>query len=225
MQGRKPRPAIGTKFHAGGTFRTFRGNSIVCPMDPAAPQVELLRDVQRRSHEQPFGPLLADLPPASFHMTAFDLVCEQVREPARWSPHLPLDAPLGQVDAWLAERLRSLSPWPDEPTVRFARFGPIRTTLHAVVVPADQATRDGLSAFREAVAQITGVRHPNHDHYTFHVSLAYLLFEMTSDEKCAFERFAADEEERLRASFGELRLGSPELVFFDTMAEFPTVRT
>ena len=225
MDDRKPRPAIGTKFHADGTFRTFRGNSVVCPIDLDAPQVELLRGVQRRSREQPFGPLLAQLPPESFHMTAFDLVCEQVREPAKWTSELPLDEPLEQADAWMAEQLRPLRLWAADLTVRFERIGPIHTTLHAVVVPADAATRDALSAFREAAAEATGVRHPNHDHYAFHVSLAYLLYEMTDDEQRAFDRFATGEAERLRGSFGELRLGFPELVFFDTMAEFPTVRT
>lgn len=222
--GRTFRPAVGCKYDADGAVRSFPGSSIVSMLDPAASQVPLLAGVQESCQAEPFGDLFAYLPVPSFHMTAFDLVCDQVRVADHWSRNLPLDASLEETDVVLAQRLEDVADWPDRLVMRYDRLGPVQTTAHVQVEPADRDTADALARFRGEVARVTGIRHPNHDHYCFHVSLAYLLVDLEPAEQRAWDRFSHRIDEELRRSFGSLILPSPRLVFFDTMHAFPERR-
>ncbi len=223
-EGRTFRPAVGSKYHADGAVRRFPGSSIVCMLDPASSQVALLAGVQESCRAEPFGDLFAYLPVPSFHMTAFDLICDQVRVIDHWSRDLLLGAPLEETDVALAQRLRDVTDWPDRLVMRYDRLGPVRTTAHVQLEPADRDTAGALARFREEVARTTGVRHPNHDHYRFHVSLAYLLVDLESAEQRAWDSFRDRIDRSLRRSFGTLLLPSPRLVFFDTMHAFPERR-
>jgi hypothetical protein len=108
--------------------------------------------------------------------------------------------------------------------MRFADVGPSDVTLHLSLDPADAATADTLTAFREAVSEATGVRHPVHDRYRFHISLAYQRVWMDADERSLFEGFVRGVEDELRSGFGELVLGPPQLTLFDDMFAFPRYR-
>jgi len=215
---------VGRKYHADGSVRRFPGSSIVAMLPPGATQVEQLAAVQQASRAEPFGDLFAYLPVDSFHMTAFDLVCDQVRVAEHWSHDMPLDTPLAETDAVLAQRLDDVADWPDQLAMRYDRLGPVQTTAHAQLVPADPATAEMLTRFREQVARATGIRHPNHDHYRFHVSLAYLLVDLDPTEVQAWDLFRQRVDDDMRETFGTLLLPSPRLVFFDTMQAFPERR-
>jgi hypothetical protein len=222
--GRSWRPAVGRKFHRDGSARSFPGSSLVSALEPASSQVRLLQQVQRACRAERFGDRFTYLPTDSFHVTAFDLICDQVREAPHWSARLPLDTPLAETDRAIQGWLRDVEPWPDRLAMRFDRLGPVQTTLHAQLEPADPATADALASFRDRVAEATGVRHPTHDHYRFHVSLAYLLVDLEPEEQRAWERFRARIDADLQRRFDGLTLPSPRLVFFDTMCAFPERR-
>ena len=213
-------PSVGTKFRADGAVRRFPGCSIVCRLSPLMPQFARLEWVQAYSRDEFFAKKLAYLPPDSFHMTVFDLVCDQRRVPENWSDRIPLDAPLDQAEATITRALQSL----DFPTrrfrMRFGGLGPFHTTLHLLLDPADWATRKALAGFREEISRVTGVRHPTHDGYRFHLSLAYLLRPLSPQDKSDFLSYTAEIEARLEAVFSTLRLGRPELVLFEDMYDF-----
>lgn len=213
-------PSVGTKYHPDGTVRRFPGCSIVCRLSPLMPQYARLEWVQAYSKDEFFAKKLAFLPPDSFHMTVFDLICDQRRVPDSWSDSIALDAPLAEAEATITAALEEL----DIPTrrfrMRFGGLGPFHTTLHVLLDPADWATRKALASFREEIFRVTGVRHATHDDYRFHVSLAYLLRPLSTQDKSDFLSFTAEVEARLESVFSILRLGQPELVLFDDMHDF-----
>jgi len=172
----------------------------------------------------PFAPCFAELPASSHHMTVFDLVCDEVRRPERWSSRLPLDADLERADTSFGRWLAGVEPWPDALRMRFDDVGPSDVTFHLRISPGDDATAAALAAFRGAVSAATGVRHPVHDRYRFHISLAYQLRWMDGGERRAFDAFVRGVEDELAGGFGELLLGPPQLVLFDDMFDFPTTR-
>ncbi len=216
---------MGAKFHPDGRPRRFPGSSIVCPLPAAAPQVAVLGRVMDRFRAGTFARCFTELPRSSHHVTIFDLVCDEVRRPERWSRRLSLDLPLEDVDRAFEEWLAPLGPWPRVLRMRFDGVGPSDVTFHLRVRPADAATRDALADFREAVSTATGVRHPTHDRYRFHLSLAYQRVWMDGDEQRAFGAFARGLETELERGFGELTLGPPQLALFDDMFAFPTRRS
>ena len=213
-------PSVGTKYHADGTVRRFPGCSIVCRLSPLMPQYARLEWVQTYSRDEFFAKKLAYLPPDSFHMTVFDLVCDQRRVPENWSDSIPLDTPLEEVEATICTALESLEFPTRRFNMKFGGLGPFHTTLHVLLDPADWATRKALASFREEISRVTGMRHPTHDDYRFHVSLAYLLRPLSKQDKSDYLSYTAEIGARLEAVFSTLRLGQPELVLFEDMHDF-----
>lgn len=225
MTGQRPAHAVGRKFDPRGAPLPFPGSSVVCAVEPASPLRREAERVQRRCREAGLGHAFALLPPDSFHMTLFDLVCHEVREPDRWSSELPLDAPLEQADRFMAERLRQVR-WPAPPRMRVIGLGPLggdhTLRLHLEPVCDEQAA--ALQAFREEASRATGVRYPAHDSYAFHVSLAYPLVIFTGQQREAFRRFEQEVTPRLRRRLSQVGLAAPYLALFQDMFAFPRTR-
>ncbi len=216
--------AVETKFHRDGAVRRFPGVSIVAELRPDVPQHALLLEVQERARGASFGPKMSVLPPASFHMTVFDLLCAEVRRPENWSSELPLNAPLDEIDRWTKTRVDAVGDWPGPSRMGFAEIGPLGVSLHVILDPADEVVVSTLAGFREAVSLATAIRHPNHDSYRFHISLAYRIAAFDERETADFEAFRAANSRLLARSFGTLTLPQPELTYFDDMFSFPTER-
>ena len=217
-------PTVGRKFDADGTVLRFRGNSIVSTVGPELRPYFLLEAVQERLRTSPIADRFALLPPSSFHMTVFDLVCELVREPQEWSLRVPLEAELEEADRVFADALRTV-PTPGPLNMRLERVHPGTVTCHVRVGPADLPTARALRDYRDAVAEATGVRRIHHDRYGFHISLAYLLRVLDEEEHRTYQRLTEEVTTEIAGEFGTLRLPEPELVFFDDMCEFPLERS
>jgi hypothetical protein len=222
---RRVTPAIETKFYPDGRVRSFPGSSIVCAVDPASRLLRACERVQERCRHERFSGAFAYLPPESFHMTLFDLLCDHVRVEERWSQAIALDAPLDRTDVLLTEMLERVE-WPQAPRMRVTGLGELGGdhTLHLRLEPVDEATAGSLGAFREAVSRATQIRHPGHERYFFHVSLAYPLRALNEAEGQDYPQFEAEESERLRRQPDEVTLGRPYLSCFEDMAGFPRRR-
>lgn len=207
------------KFRPDGTPKPFPGCSLACILDSLMPQHALLGWVQQVARGEFFGSRLRFLPHETFHVTIFDLLCDQRRTADRWSSKVPLSSPLHQAEALLSLWLDDVQP-PRRMRFRFGGLGPVQTRLQLLLDPADQATRRALASFRAAASEATGIRHERHDDYRCHVTLAYLLQPLSRQDKQDFLHFTAEIEQRLEATFGQLRLGPPQLVRFDDMLDF-----
>ena len=208
--------AVGTKFHADGSLRRFPGNTIVCHTAHLEPLQSHLVWVQSEYKKLSFAnSKLAFLPPSSFHMTFFELLCDEVRRPELWSSKLALDAPLEETDRFFAQVLRGFD-FPQEIHMRV-------DDLHVSTIrlrPKSEEHEAYLRAKRDELAEITGVRQPNHDRYGFHISLAYLLIQLTPEEKDEFEAFRRRLLPLVQERLGIFALEKPEYVLFQDMGAF-----
>ncbi len=211
--------AVGTKFHADGSMRRFPGVSVVCRLE----QDRLLRRELQWTQQQfqilPLEPKFAFLPPESFHMTVFDMVCDQERRPEVWSKHLALDAPLTEVDSFLKRQYQRLH-IPDGFRMHYDR-------LHSefgLSVNLGPENEEAITEFRERLSEATGIRHPKHDRYRFHISLAYRLVQLTEDEERTLASITDEVDARLRETMPVITTGRPKLTFFNDMASFPEQR-
>ncbi|MFH1724474.1 MAG: DUF1868 domain-containing protein [Elusimicrobiota bacterium] len=209
------------KFDKAGSFRPFPGTSMVSMLRPEMSQYGLIAELQRGLKALPSARSFAFLPPSSFHMTVKDLLCDQVRESEHWTSKIPRDASLAAADARLAELTRGIA-FGGALRMRFAGIHPLGLSIK--LEPADAETREALRDYRERISDATGIRHPNHDAYEFHISLAYLLYELNDAEKDALGRFLAEAGKDLERRFGVLELPPPELAFFPDMSRFPKRR-
>lgn len=208
--------AVGTKFHADGRLRYFPGNTIVSHTAHLEPLQSHLIWIQDQYKTLSFAESkLSFLPPSSFHMTFFELLCDQVRKPEFWSTKLALDAPLEETDRFFADVLRDFE-FPQQ-------IHMCVKDLHLTTIglrPQSEEHEAYLRAKRDELAAVTGVRQPNHDRYGFHISLSYLLIQLTQDEKDEFESFRQRLLPEVQERLGTFTLKTPEYVLFRDMGEF-----
>lgn len=209
---------VGRKFEADGSARMFPGNTVLCFVEPQSPIGRAATAFGTEIGQQPWGAKWAMLPPSSFHMTVMDLLCDQVRSPKRWSSQLVLDADLRDTDVFFGARVPAL-PVPQQLVMRVDAIDS-RDGILVMLEPAEAATDKALREHREALAQATGVRAPDHDTYRFHISIAYRLIVLDEAEEASLAALCGAWEGRLRAAGGRIELGAPELCFFDDMTRF-----
>ena len=172
---------VGEKFHEDGKARAFAGNSIICLVPGNSDSMRTLLRLRDQIDSQPWRTRFAMLPPSSYHMTLFDLVCDQVRTPEHWTSALPLDAPLAKVDAFMEERWSDLPPAPT-PAMRFSSLT-VGDYITIQLVPENSQAELQLRTYRNLLAEVFGIRHPGHETYAFHITLAYAVTRLTRREQ------------------------------------------
>lgn len=211
---------VGRKFFADGQPHVFAGNTIICFVPRHSHIFRLSEWVQRQVHTAPFADKFTFLPPSSFHMTMMELLCDETRTPDRWVPSLPLDAPLAETDEHFIGTVTTVPP-PAAIRMRFVETS--RKSCAINLEPADRETALALQTYRDAVAEATGVRFPNHDTYQFHISLAYRLIHLTDHEEAELDTLLTTVDRHLAQNFALFEPAAPQLTFFDDMFHFATV--
>lgn len=207
--------AVGTKFHADGSLRYFPGNTIVSMCTGIEPLYSELVWAQERYKEVTFANKLSFLPPSSFHMTVFDLLCDEVRSPEHWSNQFPTDTPIETTDRILRDKLSDVH-FPESIEMSLDEA----TVTGLKLLPANAAVQKMLADFRTTVANATGIKHPNHDRYRFHITFAYVLQPLNTEEKEEFSRVADVVLARLKETVDPFVIGQPRFVLFDDMGDF-----
>jgi hypothetical protein len=208
---------VGEKFHPDGRPRSYPGSTVICPLDPASPIYRAGVELQAELAALPFGHKFALLPPASFHMTVFSLICDQQRVRELWSSRLPLDAPLEETDRFFIEAVTPVTP---PPGLRMALTFIGGWGMSFRLCPADETTYFALKNYRELLSRATGVRYPDHDSYEFHITLAYSLQWLDEDEAAAYLDFRTRRGDHLRRQIDVVALEAPALTFFEDMFAF-----
>lgn len=215
-------PAVGEKFYEDGRVRQFPGNTIICFAYPETRAYQEAEWVQQQLKQQPYGDKFALLPPSSFHMTVFELLCDQVRTPEKWSSALALDMPLEDTDQYFIDTVAKVTP-PTNCRMVFDDFHVSYSGLMLGLLPADDKASTALRQYRDDLADATGVRSPDHDSYGFHLSLGYGIIKLNELEAQQIQQFAKHVNQRLNRTFGVFDIGQPMLTFFDDMFAFVPV--
>lgn len=213
---------VDRKFSRAGDSLPYRGNTIVSMIPSDSMAGAVMGSCQRELRGCKASSAFAMLPASSLHMTVFELLCDAVRDPEYWSAYLPLDSDIRSADQFFRGALAGLQfpPPVDMDVVALST----RTGITLELVPADRQAEWILRSFRERVSDRTGVRFPNHDHYGFHVTLAYRLRPLSHHEAVPLAEAleVAGTEMQLRAP--QLRIPSPSFRVFDDMTAFASTR-
>lgn len=212
-------PDVGRKFYEDGRVRQFAGNTVICFADPDGQAYNDAEWVQQEILKEPYGQNFAMLPPSSFHMTVFELLCEDVRIPEKWSSQLALDMSLIETDEFFIEAFQHV-PTPENFQMRFGELSLGKTGLSLRLEPIDDAMNTLIRGYRDQLSEATGLRQPSHEIYVFHLSLAYRIILPTDEEEAQLQALAERVNARLRETFGVFDTGKPTLTFFDDMFAF-----
>lgn len=209
---------VGQKFNQNGSMCDFAGNSIICPVPACSATMRKLTQLRNTIARETWQSHYAFLPSSSYHMTVFDLICDQVREPEYWTRALGLDSTLPEIDTFVIDRWLTLAP----PPVLIMRFQAlvIGEMVTILLKPDDDQVNAQLHAYRNLLAEAFEIRHPNHDNYVFHITLAYGITHLAGEEKKAVEEKMQLWNEVLRKDLVLIDLLPPRLTFFQNMTHF-----
>ncbi|KAJ3962614.1 hypothetical protein N0V92_000683 [Colletotrichum tropicale] len=211
---------VPSKFAPDGAVQAFAGNTIICHLSPSDPLYVSMQELSDKLAASKFASLITLLPPTSFHMTVFEGVCDQVRKPGYWPSDLRLDAPLEECNSKFEKALGGFdlgdehAP-PYKMTVR--GFDPLEIGIGVQLDGRTPAETVRLRSLRNKLAEKLNIRHPIHDGYGFHLSVAYLLRHLTDEQNRELQALLLNHFEDMPKEF---ELSAPEFCTFENMFAF-----
>ena len=210
--------SVGSKFSSIGNPLYFPGNTLICILDRDSDIWQFTAHTQKELFELPVGKAMVALPDYSFHMTAIEGVCDQVRDEEHWTSLLPLDATLSKCNELFLNLLEHM---PKFPVVNM-RVDHLRvdSACSLALYPDTWSDDYALREWRDEVGRLLGLRFPSHDRYGFHIGLGYGLRRLDETEESSIAGF----KERFDKASAEQRLifqpPSPTFSMFDNMFSF-----
>ncbi len=214
-----PPARLGIRYDRDGRFLPEAGNTVVCHVRPGSIEEAALNAARARLTIMPEADHFAFTPVESLHVTLFQGILDTRRRAPFWPEDRPTETPVEAMTAHFAGRLESFTP--RAPFV----FRPVGLTPTGVVLEgAEDADRRALADWRDALADLFGYRHPDHDGYVFHVTFAYPVAWLPDDRLAAWRNVLADALADLVAATPVLRFAPPAFCRFADMCAFEPVR-
>lgn len=200
------------KFNKFGRMERFEGVTTVAAHHVDQPLGQAMLMIQDIIRENPrLAPHYALLPPASFHVTTYDLCSCTATD---------YDQNKAKFDQTFANareafmQARDLLP----PTLTFLPTG-MNNGCELVLLDPDDDTAKALANWRAAVGQRMGVV-PDPG-YEFHSTLAYQLYPPNSSETFAAFRATLAAANALVRALGPITISKPDFCRFHDMGSFP----
>ena len=215
----RPPAHLGRRYDRAGRFLPEPGNTVVCHVLPGSVTEQALVDARARYLAMPEARRLAFTPVESYHMTLFQGIIEDRREPPYWPAGVATDTPIAAMTDLFLRRLETSSGGePFNVTVKAA----LPTGL--LVEGATAADRRAMAEWRDRFAEVFGYRHPDHDSYVFHITMAYLIDWFDADAMPAWEVMLNEVAEDIRRRAPVLELRAPAFCRFEDMNWFEELR-
>lgn len=205
----------GTRFNAEGEFLPEPGNTIVCHLVQGSASQSAVVATRQRFLDMPEAGNLAFTPVSSFHMTVFQGIIEYRRMWPYWPKEMPLTASIDAMTEYYLERLSVFSALPHF-AMQITGLRPTGLVLKGKTAEDDRV----VALWRNTFAKAFGYRHPDHDKYEFHLTLAYVV--RWFDPVCLprWQAMMDEEVEKLRDSVPVIELRPPAFCEFRDMNHF-----
>ena len=213
--------AVGYKFDSDGSAIEFAGATIISFLVETHPVFSEIERIAAEARRASYAHKFAFLPPSSYHMTNKVLYNDHSsnREGPSWSSKYPSDIRGEELDAALAGdllRIAERGEWPRSFCMRPWYVGDNSIKLQ----PATTKCANDLCRFRDAIAEETGIRWPDHERYIFHISYAYRIVELSAAEEAECAELGIKQGRRLRERFAEFELPGGIFCTFRNMEHF-----
>ena len=211
------------KFAEDRTVRPFAGNTVICPLPKDSLIFQALTHVHHELAGRPFAQRLALLPPSSYHSTIFSGANDADRKPYVWPSDIPFDAPIGECNQILKERIGRAT---------FSLSLPLRFRIDTDpksqpkdvssirLLPLDEAENRKVRDLRNRLSDVMKIRAPDHDLYRFHISLGYWVQPRTSEELADYDGVLAAALKKLTSEIQSIDLQAPIFCTFENMLSY-----
>jgi hypothetical protein len=206
---------LGTRYDAKGTFLPEPGNTVVCHLVEGSTSERAVIEVRDRILSMPDSDKLTFTPVSSLHMTLFQGIIEYRRALPYWPLDVPLNTSIDEMTRLYLDRLR-----------QFEGFGPFKikvidvTPIGLTVTGATSEDEAVIKKWRDALAVSLGYRHPDHDTYVFHITLAYPIDWLGDDRFAVWQKLLDDCLLYLEKTAPTIEIHPPAFCSFKDMNHF-----
>lgn len=212
--------SVFSKVNEDGSVRDYPGNTIVMMVDQDSEVFKYLMHMTKRLKEIEASDTLMLLPPSSYHMTVVSGVNDQVREEKYWSRFRDLDTPLEEISTFFQSEMKRVKPLKDA-RMLFDKIQLNHNDLRVLLKPETIEEDRKLRAFRDEISEQFGVRMPNHDEYTFHITLAYVWKIPNNRERNQLSKYKEEVDKYLSQLNNSFTLSDAQFVSYRNMFDFP----
>ncbi|ENN84182.1 hypothetical protein RHSP_82510 [Rhizobium freirei PRF 81] len=211
----EPPPHFGRRYDRSSVFQPEPGNTIICHVAKASQTQHAIAAARQKYLDMPEAKQFAFTPISSLHMTLFQGIIEYRRSRSFWPDDIALDTPIDEMTEIMGERLKALAMRdPFKVAVTKARSSGL------LVDGATEADRKTMRAWRNALADLLGYRHPDHETYPFHITFAYAIERLADEALPRWQAMLDAVAAELRAEVPVLELRPPAFCAFGDMNHF-----
>ncbi|UPQ86325.1 DUF1868 domain-containing protein [Ignavigranum ruoffiae] len=204
------------KFLADGEAIPYYGNTVISIMNNENwPIYHLSRRMMKIIKESTLSDKIRLLPLESIHMTLIPLIREIDRGTDIWPQSLPTNASFKEIDKILRDKVEEVEPYHQ---IRM-KINEVQITgfrLSAQTAAMNQELRN----YRDQIALKTKIVHPGHNHYQFHVSLAYVIKPFSQNDHLMLDKLETEMTKVAKASLDSFVLAEPKFSIFNDMLSY-----
>ena len=159
------------------------------------------------------------LPSSSFHMTLFDCCNLNTKNTKYWPTDIDPDMDYKNIAIELNKRIQNYI-FPEELNLKLKIFF---GGYSIVLEPFSEKDEKILRNCRDELSSLLKIKFENHQRYTFHITLAYILRELNKNEIKSLIEFNKQLSLDFRKKFPKITLKKPEMCTFEDMLEFKNI--
>ena len=211
-----PVPGAEHKFDHNGKPLPFPGCSIISKIPLNSDLFYEIKLLQLKFKDLSPEKAYTYLPETSFHMTLFDCCNVNTVNTPYWPKKIVEDNNYTKIAYVLSKRIKKYI-FPDKFDLKLKKlFGGYSIILEGNTNKDEKIIR----GCRNKLSDLLGIRFENHDTYTFHITLAYILRKLKDDEIEKLIKINDRLLERFLEKFPIIRMQKPVLCTFENMYEF-----
>ena len=159
------------------------------------------------------------LPSSSFHMTLFDCCNLNTKNTKYWPTDIDPDMDYKDIAIELNKRIQNYI-FPEELNLKLKMFF---GGYSIVLEPFSEKDEKILRNCRDELSSLLKIKFENHQRYTFHITLAYILRELNKNEIKSLIEFNKQLSFDFSKKFPKITLTKPEMCTFKDMLEFKNI--
>jgi hypothetical protein len=207
------------KFDEKGNHLPYPGCSIICniPLNTHLSNeiISFQKNIENFNPKKTYS----YLPPSSFHMTLFDCCNLNTKNTNFWPSNVDPNMDHKDIAVELNKRIQNYI-FPKKLNLKLKMFF---GGYSIVLEPFSEEDEKILRNCRDELSSLLEIKFENHQRYTFHITLAYILRELNKNEIKNLIEFNKQLSFDFSKKFPKITLTKPEMCTFEDMLEFKSI--
>ena len=209
------------KFDNKGNPISFPGCTIICNIPINTDLSNQIISFQKKIEN--FNPKKTYfyLPPSSFHMTLFDCCNLNTKNTNYWPSDIDPDMDYKDIAVELNKKIENYN-FPKQFNLKLKTFF---GGYSIILVPFSEKDEKILRNCRAELSSLLKIKFENHQRYTFHITLAYILRQLNETEIKNLIEFNKQLSSDFNKKFPKITFKKPEMYTFKDMLEFKSINS